>query len=408
MKRPDETSRLDFSESRLLTWTPCIVALLICGVGFSLYKRWPAALFCLVTAAVGASARIWAARALDRVTASLTADRSGLLPGDVCRVEFTVDNPKWLPLVWLTLRFPLEREGALLPEQPWEMVELANDGETSRLAFEKNVSFLMWHQRIAFSCGFRAQHRGLLRLDRVSLLSGDGLCLCGREAEFPLPRPLELVVYPRLVPVSTAWFRKISWELETGARGINDDPTVIRNVRAYQPGDNARALNYRLMARGQGAMVNIYEKISPRRATFLLDGASFRTLPPEAFEEALEITASLLTALAEEQVALTVLTSRSASGLPAFSRCRDRKQLPQALMLLAAADTTADLESDTLMSRLTSFSNTVCVCGDCRELDGDVCALLARHHVPLLTWGEQTHPLLRTVDLRSFRTGGAA
>ena len=47
MKRPDETSRLDFSESRLLTWTPCIVALLICGVGFSLYKRWPAAMFCL-------------------------------------------------------------------------------------------------------------------------------------------------------------------------------------------------------------------------------------------------------------------------------------------------------------------------------------------------------------------------
>ena len=77
-------------------------------------------------------------------------------------------------------------------------------------------------------------------------------------------------------------------------------------------------------------------------------------------------------------------------------------------MLLAAADTTADLESDTLLSRLTSFSNTVCVCGDCRELDGDVCALLARHHVPLLIWDEQTHPLLRTVDLRSFRTGGVA
>ena len=76
---------------------------------------------------------------------------------------------------------------------------------------------------------------------------------------------MTLAVFPRLVPVSTRWFLRNSWELETGARGFQDDRTVIRNVRAYQPGDNARSLNFRLMARGQGAMVNIYEKISPRR-----------------------------------------------------------------------------------------------------------------------------------------------
>lgn len=141
--------------------------------------------------------------------------------------------------------------------------------------YEKNVSFLLGHQRMSYTSRLQAEHRGLLSFDRIRLLSGDGLCLCVREKEIPLPRPVTLAVFPRLVPVSTRWFLRNSWELETGARGFQDDRTVIRNVRAYQPGDNARSLNFRLMARGQGAMVNIYEKISPRRAAFLLDGASF-------------------------------------------------------------------------------------------------------------------------------------
>ena len=407
MKQTSDRSQVDFSESRVITWTISIVAMVICGVGFSLYERWPAALFCLVLAAVAAGARIWARHVLDHVTLTMEADRNYLLPGDVCRVAFAVDNPKWLPLIWLTLRFPLLHDGPILPEHHWEIVDLPAGNDTVRSYYEKNVSFLMWHQRIAFSGTFRAQHRGLLQLETVKLLSGDGLCLCAREVEFPLPRPLELVVFPRLVPVSAAWFRKTSWELETGARGLNDDPTVIRNVRTYQPGDNVKALNYRLMARGQGAMVNVYEKISPRRAAFLLDGGSFRELPPEQFEEALEILASLLTKLAEEQVSLSVLTSRPASGRSAFDRCRERRQLPQILTLLAAADTGESLTDESLLSQLTTFSNTVCVCGDCRRLEEGVCALLARYHVPLLTLGEQQHPLLRTVDLRSFRTGGA-
>ena len=34
------------------------------------------------------------------------------------------------------------------------------------------------------------------------------------------------------------------------------------------------------------------------------------------------------------------------------------------------------------------------------------CALLERHRVPLLAWGEQSHPLLRVLDLNAFRAGG--
>ena len=45
MARKPESSALDFSESSLFTGRFTILALLACGVGFSLYGRLPAALF---------------------------------------------------------------------------------------------------------------------------------------------------------------------------------------------------------------------------------------------------------------------------------------------------------------------------------------------------------------------------
>ena len=357
------------------------------------------------TAAVAAAARLWARHVLDGVNAALQAERNCVFPGEPCPLRVTLDNPKWLPLVWLTVRFPLEPGGALRPEHRWETVELP-EGGVQKPYYEKNVSFLLGHQRMSYTSRLQAEHRGLLSFDRIRLLSGDGLCLCVREKEIPLPRPVTLAVFPRLVPVSTRWFLRNSWELETGARGFQDDRTVIRNVRAYQPGDNARSLNFRLMARGQGAMVNIYEKISPRRAAFLLDGASFAGLPPEDFESALEILGSLAAQLMEEEVAVSLLISRPAGRLEQFAACRDRRQLPAVLTLLAAADTAVSITADEILPRLRTLSGAFLICGDVRRLDAGTCALLERHRVPLLAWGEQSHPLLRVLDLNAFRAGG--
>ena len=103
---------------------------------------------------------------------------------------------------------------------------------------------------------------------------------------------------------------------------------------------------------------------------------------------------------------MTLLTSLPAGRREQLARCRDRRQLPAVLTLLAAADTSAHLTGDELLTRLRSLSSAFLVCGDARRLTEDACALLERHRVPLLTWGEQSHPLLRTVDLNAFRAGG--
>ena len=71
-----------------------------------------------------------------------------------------------------------------------------------------------------------------------------------------------------------------------------------------------------------------------------------------------------------------------------------------------AADPSAALTEEEILARLPGLSSTFLVCGDVRRLEAGTCTLLARHHVPLLAWGQQAHPLLTVLDLRDFQEGG--
>ena len=62
--------------------------------------------------------------------------------------------------------------------------------------------------------------------------------------------------------------------------------------------------------------------------------------------------------------------------------------------------------ADEILPRLRTLSGAFLICGDVRRLDAGTCTLLERHRVPLLAWGEQSHPLLRVLDLNAFRAGG--
>ena len=115
---------------------------------------------------------------------------------------------------------------------------------------------------------------------------------------------------------------------------------------------------------------------------------------------------SLAAQLMEEEVAVSLLISRPAGRLEQFATCRDRLQLPAVLTLLAAADTAVSITADEILPRLRTLSGAFLICGDVRRLDAGTCALLERHRVPLLAWGEQSHPLLRVLDLNAFRAGG--
>ena len=198
-------------------------------------------------------------------------------------------------------------------------------------------------------------------------------------------------MFPRLVPVSTRWFLRNSWELETGARGFQDDRTVIRNVRAYQPGDNARSLNFRLMARGQGAMVNIYEKISPAGPRSCWTVPPFAGLPPEDFESALEILGSLAATDGRGggRVSAHLPPRRAAGAVCHLPGPAATSRSPDAL---AAADTAVSITADEILPRLRTLSGAFLICGDVRRLDAGTCAAGAAPRPPAGLGGTVSPP----------------
>lgn len=71
----------------------------------------------------------------------------------------------------------------------------------------------------------------------------------------------------------------------------------LRDVREYQPGDEVRHLHWKATARTGRMMVRDYADPQQPRFTLLLDTRS-ATFPPEVFEEAVDVAASLLHASA--------------------------------------------------------------------------------------------------------------
>mgnify|MGYP002751862124 CR=1 FL=1 len=123
---------------------------------------------------------------LDGVNAALQAERSCVFPGEPCPLRVTLDNPKWLPLVWLTVRFPLEPGGALRPEHRWETVELP-EGGVQKPYYEKNVSFLLGHQRMSYTSRLQAEHRGLLCSNGLGMLVAQAKAAAERFLDRAIP-----------------------------------------------------------------------------------------------------------------------------------------------------------------------------------------------------------------------------
>ena len=152
------------------------------------------------------------------------------------------------------------------------------------------------------------------------LHTGDGFGLGQIERKIAENEGQKFAVYPKLVRIKPDLFLRNLWNADTGARGVMEDPTVIRSTRDYMTTDSLKHINWRLAARGLPLSVNVYEDILPRNIHFLFDGESFGG--PEShldeMEEALSILGSEIVRLRELQVQCGLSLSRGA-GTPAVN-----------------------------------------------------------------------------------------
>ncbi len=313
--------KLALSRSSALVCGPALVVLGVGGCVAAFFGLpWVAAAL-LLAFLLALCARVWAKLSGRRLSLSVVSAVDGLFPGDTAEIELEVRNEKFLPVIWMELFFPLAPTLCLVPEgsrkpEDWELADLADQKASDRLVGEQRLSLLLWYETTRVTTRWIAHRRGAYSMAGWRLRTGDGFGLAQVEGPVPQDQAQRFLVYPARTEVSPALFLRNLWNADTGARGVMEDPTVIRSTRDYQTTDSVRRINWRLAARGLPLSVNVYEDILPRSVHFLFDGESFSgpDAHPKEMEDALSILGSELLCLEEASVRCGLSLCRGSAG----------------------------------------------------------------------------------------------
>jgi uncharacterized protein (DUF58 family) len=311
---------------------------------------------------VGLAARAWAALAFARVGYTRRTSRARAFRGDELTLESTLANPRPLPLPWIEIWEHLP--AALAP---------AGAGERSFIEPERvwvSRGLAVWpYQRLRWRRKLVCSHRGAFRLGQVRLRTGDPFGFFERERQ--LQDDLELLVYPRVVPL-----RQLGLPLQHPALDLVSpsspiaDPTRTATIRDYRPDDPQRLIHWPTTARRGSLQVRVLEPATSLHVSLLLDvrGFSFGVYHDELLELTLSALASIAVYLQGEGAPIAMLANTSPplvipSGasvphlqhvLEALARLKPRAgstlvpwaihQLPRGnTVVLAASDNTVDL-----------------------------------------------------------------
>ncbi len=249
--------------------------------------------------------RIWALKSLQDVRFESDSDRFRMFPGDEFTIRMKVENRKNLPIVWLDAAIPLEEDCPVMPEDEDDIYQpdglTKADDELPRCPMlRKRFIFLSPMQELEITVPMKAIHRGIYRFENLRIYSGDGFGLTQTGMSGPETDRV-FGVYPKLIQVHAEKFLRTQWMSAGKNKGYQEDPTLIRGSRDYQPTDSWKRINWRMAARGQELQVNLPEMILPQSTHFIVDGESFsgEDADREGFELMLSVLASVILKLDE-------------------------------------------------------------------------------------------------------------
>ncbi|MFH1487364.1 MAG: DUF58 domain-containing protein [Pseudomonadota bacterium] len=277
------------------------------------------ALWAILVMGVAGGAKVWGLLSLSGLTCHSSVDRVRVFPGEILSLKIIAENAKFLP-VWLRLSLPAGE--AIVPasaEQPFT-----------------RESGLLWYQSVRFLWQLKALRRGVHQLGPPRIIVGDLLGFFPREkAE---AKALDIIVYPRLLPLKSFSLPRRDLFGSPGAKSPVQDPVYILGTRDYQYSQPARYIHWKASARHNRLQEKVFEPSSQAKALLVIDVGGFAAHKAEAaFERTLETAASLALRMEQEGYALglstnAVLTGGGSAVLPIN---RSSRQLSDILERLA-------------------------------------------------------------------------
>jgi len=271
-------------------------------------------------------------RVFTAVTFDRALSRRVVSWGSELEITMSITNAKLLPLVWMRVRDEWP-EG--LEPLGFALRPLSHLG---RQAFIQTVS-VRWYERLRRRYRVRCTERGLHRFGPVELEAGDPFGIAGVEQT--LEARQEFAVLPRVLGIP-------GFELLTGhplveetvTHSLASDPTALRGIRPYRPGDPMRAINWRATARSGALQTNEFDPASLAAVRLLLDVGSrhkaWEGITPQLMELLCVVAASLATAFAAQGFGVGLASNASLTReWRAVDMEAEQGALPQVLETLA-------------------------------------------------------------------------
>ncbi len=262
------------------------------------YRNRDLSILILLVLSIGGAAKIWTLFGHNGIETAAAADKKKIFPGHVLRFSLTLTNGTYLPL-WCQTIIPLNG----LRHHDRADVQTDMEGQTS----------LLWHDVGRFEWKLSAPRRGIFYPGPASLTSGDLFGFFPREKNIDIP--VEIVVYPRLVPLKPFSVIRRDFFGIPGDDSPVRDPVYILGTHDYQFGRPARFIHWKASARRHVLQEKVFEPTEQEKIfivilveDFVEEGAF------EAFEKTLEAVASIVAVLDESGIAAGFATDASMSG----------------------------------------------------------------------------------------------
>ena len=283
-----------------------------------LYRQKELTVLTLLVLGIMIGTNLWSRLSLSGIQCSSMVDKYRLFPEESLALHLSANNRKFLP-VWLQVNMHIA--GALNP----------CSGE---IRFTRNCG-LLWYQQTRFNWKLVARRRGVYRLGSAHIKAGDIFGFFPREKE--TADDIEVIVYPRLVPLRPFALPSCDFFGLPGARRPVQDPIYILGTRDYQHGRPARHIHWKASARHNRLQEKIFEPSEQEKVLLIVEVSEFEKVnAADRFERTLEGVGSLAVQFYQKGYAVGFVTNGVVEGgQPFLSIGRSPQQLASILEILA-------------------------------------------------------------------------